>query len=529
MPVGDDAVTDGTTTDTSPAEPSLTDEPTAEKESPTNAAETEPSVTAPSATDAPAPTTGGDRLIAGRYRIVRRVGAGAMGVVYLGHDEVLDRTVALKELLLSASFSKDEAEHARKRSFREARLAARLQHQHAITVFNVVEDDGKPVLVMEYFDSKSLAETLAEHRSLPPEQVARIGTEVATALAAAHEAGIVHRDVKPGNILIGENGSAKITDFGISRATDDGTLTGSGRFAGTPAFLAPEAARGEAPSQAADVYSLGATLYTAVEGRFPYGDIENQMALLYAAAAGRHTPPTKAGPLTGVLARLMALDPAERPTMAEATRELAGVLAPEPPPRKSRRRLFAGVSLVVVIAAGVTAALILLPGTTNQTADRPTSTPGIDPAVPPVSELSVEPPAPVTSTHTTITTTVTTIPPASPPASSAAGSPSASLVDAVAEYYTLLPNNLDAAWNRLGPDLQSRIHGKSGYANYWSDKSSVAVIGTPQLTGPNTVRVTIQYNWKGMRVQETHTLGMSVVNGQPLINSDPSVGYTRVG
>ncbi|GLY65922.1 hypothetical protein Atai01_25410 [Amycolatopsis taiwanensis] len=519
VPADSDALTDGAATDTSPVEPSLTDESTAEKEPPANAAATEPSVTAPPATDAPAPTTEQDRLIADRYRIVRRIGAGAMGVVYLGHDQVLDRTVALKELLLSPTFSKDEAEHARKRSFREARLSARLQHRHAITVFNVVEDDGKPVLVMEYLASKSLAETLAEQRSLPPEQVARIGAEAASALAAAHEAGIVHRDVKPGNILIGENGCTKITDFGISRATDDGTLTGSGHFAGTPAFLAPEAARGEQPSQAADVFSLGATLYTAVEGRFPYGQIENQMALLYAAAAGRYTPPSQAGPLTGVLTRMMALDPAERPTMAEAARELAGVLTPEPPPRRSRRKLFAGLSLVVVVAAAVTAALILLPGTKNQNAAPPANSPSMTATAPP-SELNVSPSAPPTSTHTTVTTTTVTT---APPASSSAGS----LVDAVAEYYPLLNGNLDAAWARLGPDLQKV--GRSGYARYWSDKTAVAVVGTPEQIGQNTVKVTIQYNWNGSRVQETHTLGMIVVDGKPLINTDPGVPHTTVG
>ena len=472
--------------------------------------------------DAPAPIAGEERLIAGRYRIKRRIGGGAMGIVYLAHDDVLDRTVALKELLLSPALGKAETEYARKRSFREARLAARLQHPHAITVFNVVEDDGKPVLVMEYLASKSLAETLAERRSLPPEEVARIGAETASALASAHEAGIVHRDVKPGNILIGEDGIVKITDFGISRAADDGTLTGSGQFAGTPAFLSPEAARGEPPSQASDVFSLGATLYTAVEGHFPYGTTENQMALLYAAAAGRYTPPVQAGPLTGVLTRMMAFDARERPSMAEAAGELAGVAAPEPPSRRSRRLLFAGLALLVVVAAGVTVALVLEPvwnghNAAPSSSPSATRTPTPTQAAGPTSEPSVQ--SSTAPSSPALTMTGTTVPPAPQPTS---------LVDAVQQYYQLLPNNLDAAWTKLGPDLQQR-NGKAGYVAYWSRISDIVVIGQPQQIGTNTVEVTIQYNLNGERNQETHRLGMIVVNGQPLIDTDPPVGYERVG
>lgn len=415
-----------------------------------------------------------------------------MGVVFLARDEVLGRTVAVKELLLAPTLSKAEAEHARKRSFREARLAARLQHRHAITVFNVVEDDGKPVLVMEYLPSQSLAEVLAERGRIPPEEAARIGAGAASALAAAHAAGIVHRDVKPGNILIGENGIAKITDFGISRAADDGTLTGSGRFAGTPAFLSPEAARGEPPSQAADVFSLGATLYTAVEGRFPYGDPENQMALLYAAAAGRVTPPIQAGPLTGALSRMMRINPDERPTMAQVALELAKVSAP--PPRRGRRRLvFAGLALLVAVAAGVTA-LVLLPGTARESAA---------PAAP------AQPGGPASTAPTTTTTAAI------------------SLTQAVSDYYTIVPGNTDLGWTRLGPDLQKP--GKASYVNWWSQCSDLVVVGRPQLVGDNTVEVTIEYTLHGERLRETHRLGMIVRDGQPLIDTDPGVPHEVVG
>ncbi|MFD2419488.1 serine/threonine-protein kinase [Amycolatopsis pigmentata] len=469
------------------------------------------------------------RLIAGRYRLRRRIGGGAMGVVYLAHDELLDRTVALKELLLPPTLSAEEAETARKRSQREARLAARLQHRHAISVFNVVEDDGKPVLVMEYLESQSLAEVVAERGSLPPDEVARIGAEAASALAAAHEAGIVHRDVKPGNILIGANGTTKITDFGISRAADDGTLTGSGRFAGTPAFLAPEAARGEAPSQASDVFSLGATLYTTVEGRFPYGDSDNQMAVLYAAAAGRFTAPTKAGPLTPVLTHMMQLNPADRPTMAEAAQALAKVSSPEPAPSRNNRVLAVALALVVLAVAGVVTAFLLNGKDNGGSAAPPTSAPATT-APPPASSPQSSSAGPNPAT-TYVTTTVIAAPPASTgePAGPPPGGPKGpiSLVEAVSEYYQIIPGNLDLGWTKLGPGIQ-RI-GKEEYVKYWSPISNLVVVSGPAQTGPDSVTVTFEYTKGGQRYRETHQLGMIVTNGQPLINSDPPVGYTIVG
>ena len=469
-------------------------------------------------------TTTDDRVIAGRYRLERRIGGGAMGVVYLARDEVLDRTVAVKELLLPPNLTEAEAELARKRSFREARLAARLQHRHAITVFNVVEDDGKPVLVMEYLPSQSLAEVLTARGSLSPEETARVGAGAASALAAAHDAGIVHRDVKPGNILIGENGTAKITDFGISRAADDGTITGSGSFAGTPAFLSPEAARGEPPSQASDVFSLGATLYTAVEGRFPYGDSENQMAVLYAAAAGRYTPPTQTGPLTDVLSRMMRLDPAERPTMAQVARELAKVAMPQDEPGNRRRLVLAGLAVLVVVAAGVTALVVLLPGKDERTAaPGPATAPAAAPTAPTMAgSASSSTPQPAGSstlapaTPTTITVTVPPPPPnTAPPAT-------ASLVDAVREYYSIVPGNLDLGWSRLSPAFQARI-GRDYYVRFWSAISDLSIVAGPTQAGDNTVEVTIDFLDSGARHRESHTLGMIVSNGQALINSDSAV------
>jgi serine/threonine protein kinase len=265
------------------------------------------------------------RLIADRYRLTEHIGSGAMGVVWQAHDERLHRTVALKQLLLQPGLSAGESHEARERAMREGRIAARLQHPNAVAVYDVVEDDGQPVLIMEYVPSKSLSAVLDERGPLPPAEVARIGAQVATALTAAHTAGIVHRDIKPGNVLLTEDGTVKITDFGISRATGDVTVTATGMLAGTPAYLAPEVAKGENPGPPSDVFSLASTVYAAVEGQPPFGTNDNTLALLHAVAACRTIPPRKAGPLTALLMQMLRANPNDRPTMAEACRALTAI------------------------------------------------------------------------------------------------------------------------------------------------------------------------------------------------------------
>jgi serine/threonine protein kinase len=265
------------------------------------------------------------RVVAGRYRLEERIGSGAMGVVWRGTDERLGRVVAVKQVFLNQGLDESEADEVRQRTLREGRIAARLQHPHAISVFDASIEGDEPWLVMEYLPSRSLAAMLGEHGPLEPRLVARIGRQVADALDAAHQAGIVHRDVKPGNVLIGADGTVKITDFGISRATGDLTLTRTGMLAGTPAYLAPEVARGEDSTFASDVFSLGATLYAAVEGMPPFGSDDNALALLHSVAAGVVNPPQQAGPLTALLMRLLRDDPTERPTPAEARRELGRI------------------------------------------------------------------------------------------------------------------------------------------------------------------------------------------------------------
>ncbi|MGI5220157.1 serine/threonine-protein kinase [Nocardia sp. CA-290969] len=261
-------------------------------------------------------------MIADHYRLVEQIGSGGTGVVWRAVDERLQRSVAIKQIHIKPSLPPAERDVLRQRASREARNAARFQHPNAIVVFDITEHGGDPCLVMEYMKSRSLAQVLSSQGPLPLPQVARIGEQVAAALIAAHQAGIVHRDVKPGNVLLDDHGTVKITDFGISRATGDVTLTETGLICGTAAYLAPEVARGADPTPAADVFALGATLFHALEGEPPFGS-GNPLKVLYAAANGQVSEPQNAGPATDFLLDLLEADPRLRPTMQEAREQLS--------------------------------------------------------------------------------------------------------------------------------------------------------------------------------------------------------------
>jgi eukaryotic-like serine/threonine-protein kinase len=268
-------------------------------------------------------------LIAGRYRLIRQVGAGGMGVVWEARDERLQRRVAVKQLRLPPGLSEVEAELAAQRAMREARITAQLHHRHAVPVFDVVDDNGQPCLIMPFLPSITLAAVLREGGPLQMQEAAQVGAEVASALSAAHRLGIVHRDVKPGNILIAEDGSALISDFGISRALGDATLTATGLVHGTLAYLSPEVARGEEADFASDVFSLGATLYDALEGAPPFGTDTNSLALLHRVAAGTFEPPRQSGPLTPVLLDMLSREPGARPDMRDVASTLAELTSSE--------------------------------------------------------------------------------------------------------------------------------------------------------------------------------------------------------
>ena len=266
-------------------------------------------------------------LIAGRYRLGAEVGSGGMGVVWRARDEVLGRTVALKALTVRNFADGSRDDESARRAMREARIAARLHHPNVIGVYDVVEHDGRPFLIMEYLASRSLSEMMAAEELLAPPETARIGALLAAALRAAHKAGVVHRDVKPGNVLLAQDGTVKLTDFGISRAIGDTTVTGSGILLGTLAYIAPEVGRGQPSDSRSDVYSLGATLYAAIEGKPPFGIDDNAIALLYRIVHEDIIPPRNAGPLEPVLLWMLERDPELRPTLPQVQRALEAIEA----------------------------------------------------------------------------------------------------------------------------------------------------------------------------------------------------------
>jgi eukaryotic-like serine/threonine-protein kinase len=276
-------------------------------------------------------TPGPQYLVAGRYRLSSRIGGGGMGTVWLARDQLLARDVAVKQVVSTEGLSEETAENIRRRAMREGRIAAKLSHRNAIAVHDVALDSGEPWIVMEYLPSRSVAQILYSAGTLAVGQAAQIGAQVADAMTAAHTAGIIHRDIKPGNILITTTGRdaglVKITDFGISRAKDDVSLTHTGVITGTPAYFAPEVARGAEPDEASDVYSLGATVYTLVEGQPPFGVDDDSLALLHKVARARITPMTRAGALQPVILALLEPSPAKRPSMSAARDLLARVAA----------------------------------------------------------------------------------------------------------------------------------------------------------------------------------------------------------
>ena len=254
-----------------------------------------------------------DRLVADRYALKAPLGRGGMGVVWRAQDRVLGREVAVKEVVFPPTMADDERRPAQARVMREARAAARLNHPGAVTLYDVVRDDGGTFIVMELVDAPTLADLVRDQGPLGVERVAAIGAQVASALEAAHQAGIVHRDVKPGNVMVPDSGMVKLADFGIASLQGDPQLTSTGLVIGSPAYMAPEQARGEESGPAADFWALGATLFYAVEGEPPF-DRGTSIATLAAVVNDPPRTPRRAGPLTGLITALLAKDPAARPS-----------------------------------------------------------------------------------------------------------------------------------------------------------------------------------------------------------------------
>ncbi|MFG1674340.1 protein kinase [Micromonospora sp. NPDC049282] len=275
------------------------------------------------------------QLVADRYRLLTPLGQGGMGRVWKARDEVLHRDVAIKELVPPPGLTPDERREMRERSLREARAIARLNNVNVVRIFDVLRTDGDPWIVMEYVASKSLQDTIAEDGPVSVAKAVEIGLGVLGALKAAHKAGIMHRDVKPGNVLLGEDGRVVLTDFGLATIPGDPNVTRTGMVLGSPAYISPERARDGTAGPEADLWSLGATLYAAVEGKSPYAR-PSAIATLAALATEPMPPPRNAGPLKPVLQGLLRKDPEERITAEVAERML----------RKAAGRRAKGISLL---------------------------------------------------------------------------------------------------------------------------------------------------------------------------------------
>ncbi|MFC7180131.1 serine/threonine-protein kinase, partial [Kitasatospora paranensis] len=282
------------------------------------------------------------RLLAGRYRLGRRLGRGGMGTVWVARDAKLARDVAVKELGV-AGIPDEDLPALQARMEREARAAAILNHPSAITVYDVLEQDGRPWIVMELIDGPSLAEVLGDEGTLLPRDAARVGEQVLGALSEAHRHGVLHRDVKPANVLLERGGRAVLTDFGIALLADSPVLTRTGDMVGSPDYVAPERVTGHRPGPESDLWSLGATLYAAVEGHSPFHRTST-MSTLQAVVSDPLPEARNAGALAPVLAALLRKDPAERPPAAEVLamlREAGGGTARSvrPPPDASTAQL----------------------------------------------------------------------------------------------------------------------------------------------------------------------------------------------
>ncbi|ROO86443.1 uncharacterized protein DUF3558 [Actinocorallia herbida] len=259
----------------------------------------------------------GTRL-ADRYLLLEVLGSGGMGTVWRATDETLGRDVAVKELKIAPDLDATVRAEAAERAVREAQATARLRHPGVVVVHDAFLDDGRPWIIMQLLDGATLDRVLADRGALTPEHAARVGLDVLGALEAAHAVGILHRDIKPGNIFLTSDGRAVVTDFGIATVEGQATITRSGMLVGSPGHIAPERLRGERPGPSSDLWSLAATLYRAVEGHHPFPGA-GHMAVLAAVLTADPVPPTRAGELGPVLLRLLGRDPRARPT-AEVVR-----------------------------------------------------------------------------------------------------------------------------------------------------------------------------------------------------------------
>ncbi|RZS91503.1 serine/threonine protein kinase [Motilibacter rhizosphaerae] len=332
-------------------------------------------------------------LLAGRYRVLDVLGRGGSGVVHAGDDVVLGRRVALKRLHLAPATADDDT---RGRALQEARAAARVVSPSVVRVFDVVEDQGVVWVVMELVDARGLDAVLRDG-PLDPADAARVGLGVLDALDAVHRAGLVHRDVKPGNILVRPDGSVLLTDFGIARAPSDPSLTVTGAIVGSPAYLCPERAAGRPATPASDLWGLGATLYAAVEGR-PAFQREGEVPTLFAVLHDEPELTARSGALGPVIARMLRKDPLERPGSAEVREWLTAVATgatpvlpgDEPAPRRRRPLLALLAATPAVAAAAFVLGVVLHAGAGGPAAPAQAAVPSPTPSAAAPAAVAVD-------------------------------------------------------------------------------------------------------------------------------------------
>jgi serine/threonine protein kinase len=469
-------------------------------------------------------------VIAGRYSLEREIGRGGTGVVWLGRDEVLGRHVALKRIgLLPGASSTDLA-----RAEREARLSARLNHPHVVAVFDVVveSETGAHWLVMEYVDGATLDQLVRRQGRFSPDDAAPLLWQAADALVAAHAAGIAHRDVKPSNILVDRTWKVKLTDFGIARIATDPSLTQTGMLTGSPAYIAPEIATGSRSDEAADVWSLGATMFHLLAGRPPYEIGEHVLGALYRIVNEEPPRLTDAGWLTPLLEGTMVKDPSRRWSMeqvrdfladprqraatngwavpehgeeATGTRQFGTVgqasapAVPAPPPPDSPRRrrpptrvLLIGLAVVVSVALALTLYVA----------------------------LSGRKPTPDTVTGQSGG--------ASPSATAAAKPTAQGMESFIRDYVSTVASDPDKSWQMLSPKFQVQSGGIDTYRRFWGSATNGRVLSIS--ADPRTLTVSYQVRFDNFKNGPGPTvLVLKFDHDRYLIDGERTQGFVPAG
>lgn len=491
-------------------------------------------------------------VIAGRYRLEAEIGRGGMGAVFRGRDEVLGRTVALKRIGVApggpgapASAGPGEISPDAARAEREAKLAAKLNHANVVAVFDLVAeplsaDEVQQWLVMEYVEGTDLADLVRQRGRLSPDEAAPILAQTASALAAAHSAGIVHRDVKPSNILVTPQGQVKLSDFGIARTSTDPALTQTGLVTGSPAYLSPEVASGQQATPTSDVWSWGATLFHALEGHPPYQVGDNLLGALYRIVHEEPPQSTTAGWLAPVLASTMTRDPAQRWPISRAQEYL------ETGPR-------AGVPATAPVAAPTgprtdASGTQVLPAATAE-ATRPAVRPATPPPGPPPTPADPEPLPParrggsgrrwlLVGLAAVLVVALTVIAflvgmggdeedpgpsadssPSADASSAPADGPTAADMEQFAEdYVALAVSDPESAFDQLTPAYQEESRGLDGYLGFWGEVTEASIDSVSADPEDLTVSYTYTYRRSGERTTEDVTLQLVFRDGEYLIS-----------